>query len=242
MIELLGIGVPRTTGGWLFRRVCATLEAGQVTAVVSADAQARRALLDAITGSRVPDEGRVWVSRAPLTPGSRHRIRRLCGEVDAQAQLARRRSLFWSAVAPVAGSRALGRLLRLPRRREREAVLASLERVGLRNRAHEPVAWLSVFDRMRFLIARAVASGPRHLIVHDPDAAVAPAELGGLLAVLRLIARNDRLGVVVSLEDVAAGRRFADRVLILKEGVLVFHGGVEHLDEELGTRVGALVR
>jgi ABC-type phosphate/phosphonate transport system ATPase subunit len=242
VIELLGIGVPRETGGWLFRHVCATLEAGEVTVVVSPDAEARRALLDALTGRRVPDEGRVWVSRAPVMPGSRRRIRRLCGEVDSQTQLARRRSLFWNAVAPVSGSRALGRLLRLPRRREREAVLAALDRVGLGGRAHEPVARLSAFDRMRFLIARALAPRPRHLVVHDPDAAVAPADLGGLLAVLRLVARNDRLGVVVSLEDVAAGRRFADRLLVLREGVLVFHGGVEHLDEELDARVGVLLR
>jgi ABC-type phosphate/phosphonate transport system ATPase subunit len=47
---------------------------------------------------------------------------------------------------------------------------------------------------------------------------------------------------VVSLEDVAAGRRFADRLLVLREGVLVFHGGVEHLDEELDARVGVLLR
>jgi hypothetical protein len=100
VIELLGIGVPRETGGWLFRHVCATLEAGEVTVVVSPDAEARRALLDALTGRRVPDEGRVWVSRAPVMPGSRRRIRRLCGEVDSQTQLARRRSLFWNAVAP----------------------------------------------------------------------------------------------------------------------------------------------
>jgi ABC-type phosphate/phosphonate transport system ATPase subunit len=131
VIELLGVGVPRETGGWLLHRVCATLEAGEVTLVVSTDPAERGALLDTLTGRRVPDEGRVWVSRAPLMPESRSRIRRLCGEVDPGTALVERRSLLWNAVASISGSHALGRLLRLPRRREREAVLAALERVGL---------------------------------------------------------------------------------------------------------------
>jgi phosphonate transport system ATP-binding protein len=243
VIELLGIGVPGGRGGWRLHRVCATLEAGEVTAVLSSDPGERGALLDAVTGRRVPDEGRVWVSRAPVMAGSLGLIRRLCAEVDPESPLVDRRSLFWNAVTPVSGSRALGRLLRLPRRRERDAVGAALDRVGLRGRAEEPVGRLSPFDRMRFRIARALARGPRHLVVREPDSAVAPAELGGLLALLRLIARSDRLGVVVSLADGEAGRHFADRLLLLHEGRLVFHGRVEALDEARDTwGAGALIR
>jgi phosphonate transport system ATP-binding protein len=239
VIELLGVGVPRTGGGWLLHRVCATLGAGEVTLVLSEDPGERGAVLDAITGRRVPDEGRVWVSRAPLMPGSRSQIRRLCGDVDPGTALVERRSLFWNAVAPVSGSRALGRLLRLPRRRERDAVLAALERVDLRGRADEPVGRLSSFDRMRFLIARALARGPRHLVVREPDTAVPPGDVGGLMALLRLVARGDRLGIVVSLADGAAGRGFADRLLLLREGLLVFDGPSEQLDDERGGwRVG----
>jgi ABC-type phosphate/phosphonate transport system ATPase subunit len=243
MIELLGVGVPRERGGWLLHRVCATLEAGEVTVVLSADPAERIALLDAITGRRLPEEGRVWVSRAPLMPGSRGRIRRLCGDVDPEETLVERRSLFWNAVAPVSGSRALGRLLRLPRRRERDAVRAALERVGLRGRAEEPVGRLSPFDRMRFRLARALARSPRHLVVREPHDAVAPDDVGGLLALLRLIARTDRLGVVVSLPDGEDARRFADRVLVLDEGLLVYHGRPESLDEARAARgPGALAR
>ena len=243
MIELLGIGVPGNRGEWLLHRVCATLEAGEVTVVLSSDPAERSALLDAVTGRRVPEEGRVWVSRAPLMPASRGQIRRLCIEVDPGSPLVARRSLFWNAVAPVSGSRALGRLLRLPRRRERDAVRTALDRVGLRGRAEDPVGRLSPFDRMRFCIARALARGPRHLVVREPDSAVGPDELGGLLALLRLIARSDKLGVVVSLADGDVGRRFADRLLLLHEGRLVFHGRVEALDEARNAwHPGALIR
>src|SRR5262245_35966418 len=156
MIELLGVGVPRRERGWLLHRVCATLEAGELTTVVSVDADERRALLDAITARRLPDEGRVWVDRVPVMADSLSRIRRLCAEVDPADALVPRRSVFWNALAPPSGPRALGRLLRLPRRRERDAVRGALERVGLRARIDEPVATLSAFDRLRLLVARAL--------------------------------------------------------------------------------------
>jgi ABC-type phosphate/phosphonate transport system ATPase subunit len=231
VIELLGVGVPRRGRGWLLHRVCATLESGELTLVVAADAEERRALLDTVAGRRVPDEGRAWINRVPVMPDSLARVRRLCGDIDPGARLVAHRSLFWNALAPTSGPRALGRLLRLPRRQEREEALAALERVGLRARADEPVATLSAFDRMRFLIARALARRPRHLVVRDLDTAVGADELGGLLALLRLLARGDRLSVVVSLADGEAGRTFADRVLVLGEGLLLFHGRADTLDE-----------
>ena len=240
MIELLGAGVPRRSGGWLLHRVCATLEAGELTVVLSEDPAERGAFLDAVCGRSVPDEGRVWVNRVPLMAASRSRIRRLCGEVDPGAPLVERRSLFWNALAPAMGPRALGRLLRLPRRHERDAVLAALERVGLRSRLDEAVAALSAFDRLRFLLARALVRQPRNLIVRDLDLALGSGDVGGLLALLRLIARSERLAVVVSLQDAQVGRGFADRLLVLREGLLVFHGRAEGLDEgRAAGRVGA---
>jgi ABC-type phosphate/phosphonate transport system ATPase subunit len=241
VIELLGVGVPRGGGGWLLHRVCATLEAGDLTLVLSTEPDERRTLLDTITGRRVPDEGRVWVSRVPLMRGSVSRIRALCGDVDPQAALNERRSLFWNALAPTSGPHALGRLLRLPRRPERQAAMAALERVGLRGRSDEPVAALSGFDRLRLLVARALARRPRYLVVREPDLRLGHGDLGALLALLRLIAHHDRLGVVVSLASGEAGLAFADRVLVLGEGLLLFHGQVEALAQEgTGWRAVAL--
>ena len=68
MIELLGVGVPRARGGgWLLHGVCATLEAGDLTLVLSTDPAEGAVLLDAITGRRVPRSSSAW----RRGPGSR---------------------------------------------------------------------------------------------------------------------------------------------------------------------------
>jgi ABC-type methionine transport system ATPase subunit len=69
-------------------------------------------------------------------------------------------------------------------------------------------------------VARALARRPRYLVVRDPDGALSE-ETVGLLGLLRMVARSDRLGVVVSLGDGAVGRGVADRVLLLREGRLL---------------------
>ncbi len=220
MIELLGVGVPRSDGGWLLHRVCATLEAGEVTVVLASRAEERQALLDTITGRRLPDEGRAWIGRVPLMRASMSRIRGLAADVNPAVGLVERRSLFWNVLAPASGPRAIGRLLRLPRRRERRAAMAALEAVGLRARADEPVAGLAAFDRLRFLVARALARRPRYLVVREPDLAIGRDAVDALLGLLRRLARADRLGVVVSLGDGGEGLSAADRVLLLGDGLL----------------------
>ena len=143
MIELLGVGVRHRYGGWLVRNVCARLDAGELTLVVSPRPDERRALIEAVAGDRVPDEGRVWVNHVPLLRATARRLRGLCGLVELPGRLVGERSILWNALAPTRTVRALGGILRLPRRRDRDAVDVALERVGLCGRAHEPAAVLA---------------------------------------------------------------------------------------------------
>ena len=75
MIELLGVGAPRGDGGWMLHRVCATFARGELTQVVSHLPQERDALLDAVVARIVPEEGRVWVARVPVSRDTLRRIR-----------------------------------------------------------------------------------------------------------------------------------------------------------------------
>jgi hypothetical protein len=69
VIELFGIGVPGSDGGWILHRVSARF-GPELTIVVSSVPEERHAFLDAITGARVPTEGRAWVEGIPVMPGT----------------------------------------------------------------------------------------------------------------------------------------------------------------------------
>jgi len=240
MIELLGVGVRQRKGDWLVRNVCARLDAGELTLVVSSRADERRTLIQAVAGHRVPDEGRLWVNHVPLLRATARRLRGLCGLVELPGRLVGERSILWNTLAPTSAVRALGGLLRLPRRQDRHAVDLALERVGLRGRAQEPAAVLPVADRLRLLVARALTREPEHLVVSEPDAVLTVAELTGFIGLLRTIAHRQRLGVMVSVAHAAEVWRLADRLLVLDGGRLIFAGHPDDVESGRALRAGAL--
>ena len=62
MIELFGVGAHTETGAWLFRRVTAGFETGEVTFVMSSDRAARLGLLDVAAAASIATEGRAWIT------------------------------------------------------------------------------------------------------------------------------------------------------------------------------------
>ena len=79
MIELLGVGVPRSSEGWLLRRVGVRIERER-TVVVSRRSDEREAFLDVIAGRCVPSEGRAWVAGLPVMPATARRLHRLVAD------------------------------------------------------------------------------------------------------------------------------------------------------------------
>jgi ABC-type phosphate/phosphonate transport system ATPase subunit len=223
MIELLGIGTPRVGGGWLLHRVCARIPARSLVAVTSADAAERRALLDALTARRVPDEGRAWVDGVPVMRSTARRVRELVGDADPAGVRVEHRSALWNTLA---GPRPVlvDRLLKFPKREDRSAALRALSAVGLGSEAHVPVAQLAGGQRARLAIAGALATGPRHLVVRDLDRLLGPEDVAAVLAMLRGVTRAEGVSAVVSLRALGAGAAEVDRVLALADGLLVFDG------------------
>jgi phosphonate transport system ATP-binding protein len=232
MIELLGIGFPRQGDEWLFRKVSARLERGQLTVLVSPDRDARLALLDAVTARRIPMEGRAWVGGIPVSSETARRVKARVGEVDLTGPLNDRGSLVGNVLA--AGGQTPGALkaaIRLASSRSRSLAVDALGRVGLDARAHERAATLDPWCRRRLLVARAIVGPPDYLIVREVDDGLSLPEAGDILGVLRQVARSDRLTVLATVEHRALVHLYADRVLVLTAGALEFDGPPESLTD-----------
>jgi len=102
--------------------------------------------------------------------------------------------------------------------------LHCLERVGMLRLAQSRVDRLSGGERQRVGIARALAQEPRLLLADEPVASLDPTNAERVLALLRHICREDGLTAAMSLHQVNYARKFADRVIGLRQGSVVFDG------------------
>jgi putative ABC transport system ATP-binding protein len=93
-----------------------------------------------------------------------------------------------------------------------------LERVGLGDRLTHRPAELSGGEQQRVAIARALANRPRVLLADEPTGNLDSTRAHELLALLREMVERDALTVLLVTHDHELATRFADRIILMKDG------------------------
>lgn len=219
MVDLLGVGMTDGAAGWLLRRVCARIRPGALTLVVSRQSSPRQALLDAVAGRRVPQEGRIWVNGLPVSRETIRRLRSQVKELEFSAPLIERRSVLWNtlAVAP-RGLRTVRGCFQLRWRGARRAAHHALDIAGLGARASEPVSGLHRGERARLRVARALAGRLTCLLARDVDLGLSAEDAQTVLALLRVAAQDLSLVVLATVENGWLAYRPGDHVVMLEGG------------------------
>lgn len=106
-----------------------------------------------------------------------------------------------------------------------------LERVGLAHKALERTDALSGGQMQRVGIARALAQQPQVILADEPVASLDPKTARSVLQYLRDATREMGIAVVCNLHQVDYAKEFADRVVGLAHGRLVFNGAADDLDD-----------
>lgn len=122
--------------------------------------------------------------------------------------------------------------------RDHAAVERALEAVGAAHLADRPASELSDGERQRVLTARALAQEPSLLVLDEPTAFLDVPSRAGLVALLRRLAREQDLAVLMSTHDLELALRVADRVWLMGTDRRL----VDSVPEQLAVsgRIGAL--
>ncbi|MFU0811593.1 MAG: Amino acid ABC transporter ATP-binding protein [Atopobium sp.] len=124
---------------------------------------------------------------------------------------------------------------------EKEA-LKQLEAVGLADRADFKPAQLSGGQQQRVAIARAVAMHPDVLLFDEPTSALDPELVRGVLDVMRDLAENSGMTMIVVTHEMGFAREVADRVVFMEGGVVVEQGKPEEVfDHPQNERTAAFI-
>jgi polar amino acid transport system permease protein len=99
-----------------------------------------------------------------------------------------------------------------------------LERVGLSHRADALPRHLSGGQQQRVAIARALAPNPSVLLLDEPTSALDPELVNEVLEVIRRLAIDDGLTMIISTHQIRFADEVADRVAFLSRGVILEEG------------------
>jgi phosphonate transport system ATP-binding protein len=219
-------------------RVSASVPAGQFVAVIGRSGAGKTTLLRCLSGATTVSAGHVVIGGVDL--GSlRGRARRAhharVGMIYQQFNLVRRLRVFDNVLIGrlphLTRWRRAVALVRMFARVERERGLRCLDHVGLLDRAWQRADTLSGGEQQRVAIARLLAQDAQVVLADEPVASLDLANGRLVMDTLRRIARGAGLTVIATLHHVDYARRYADRVIALKDGRLVFDGPPDALSD-----------
>jgi phosphonate transport system ATP-binding protein len=240
MITLSDISKRFAGGVQALKRTSMAFSKGQFTVLLGPSGAGKSTLLRCLNFLNIPSTGCIAVDGLGVLNGNRSLLRthrHQTAMVFQQHQLIGRYSALKNVlIGRIANYGAWRSLWPLPHR-EMILALECLDRVGLLEKAAERVDNLSGGQQQRVGIARGLAQQPRTILADEPVASLDPATSEKILGLLHRICREDRLTAIVSLHQVDLAKMFADRVIGLSGGAVVFDGATEEITDEVYQRI-----
>jgi phosphonate transport system ATP-binding protein len=211
------------------------VEDGEFLAVIGLSGSGKSTLLRCINRLIEPTSGRiVWnnidVTAAPV--GEMRKIRRQMGFIFQQFNLVKRSSVITNVLTGRLGYVSTAQsLVGYFSKEDTERALNNLERLGLREKAYVRADSLSGGQQQRVAIARALMQEPKLILADEPVASLDPVLSHSILKYLEQLNKEDGLTVLCSLHFLDLVHRYATRAIALKDGVLVFEGLPQEIDD-----------
>jgi phosphonate transport system ATP-binding protein len=226
MIEAAGLGMRYATGTVALSDAHLSVAPGEMVVVLGHNGSGKSTMLRCIAGMMRPTAGSVRVAGREMTALSGRPLaeaRMALGMVFQQPHLVRRRSVMSNVLSGTLGrNRTLWTALGGMPRRERELAGQCLDHVGLCGLTEQRAGTLSGGQAQRVSVARALAQSPKALLADEPVASLDPEAAEELMRLLRRLAVDDGLAVICVLHQTELALRYADRVVGLRHGRVVF--------------------
>ncbi|MBL3674816.1 amino acid ABC transporter ATP-binding protein [Paracoccus sp. KCTC 42845] len=225
MIEIRGLRKSFGTHEVL-RNINFTVDPSGVVALIGPSGSGKSTLLRCINLLVRPDDGAIRVGDAQFTfdhaarpPKARAlaAFRARTGMVFQNFNLFGHMSVLENVMeAPI-------QVRKLPKGAARDLAMTQLAKVGLADRADQMPQTLSGGQKQRVAIARALAMEPEVMLFDEATSALDPELVGEVLATMRALAQAGMTMVIVT-HEIAFAREVADRVVFMRDGVVVEDG------------------
>jgi phosphonate transport system ATP-binding protein len=208
---------------------------GEFLAVIGLSGSGKSTLLRCINRLIEPTSGKIFWNDVEITAASiseMRKIRRQMGMIFQQYNLVKRSSVFTNVLSGRLGYvNTLPSLLHLFSAEDKKRAIASLEQVGLSEKAQVRADSLSGGQQQRVGIARALMQDPKLILADEPVASLDPVLAHTILKYLEQLNKDRGMMVLCSLHFLDLVHRYATHAIALKDGELVFQGLPQEIDD-----------
>ena len=202
--------------------VAFTVGAGEIVGLIGPNGAGKTTLFNVVTGVYPPDEGRVVFGGEDVTGAAPHRLCKLGAARTFQV------SKPFAALTVLQTVR-IGALNRIPDMAGATVkALEVLELMGLAGKRDEPGKSLTVMERKRLEMARALATQPSLLLLDEVAAGLRPNEIQDMIALVRRIAAGG-VSVLIIEHVLEAVMRLSARIVVLNHGEVIAQGRPDEL-------------
>jgi phosphonate transport system ATP-binding protein len=212
------------------------VEPGEFLAIIGLSGSGKSTLLRCINRLIEPTSGTITWDGVDVTKASQEelrRIRRRIGMVFQHFNLVNRSQVLTNVLSGRLGylNPALSVVNRFPKA-DIDKAHAQLARVGLEEKWNARADELSGGQKQRVGVARAMMQDPEIMLADEPVASLDPVLARSIMQYLERINQEDGAMVLCSLHFLDLVHEYADRVIALNDGKLVFEGAPSEIDDE----------
>jgi phosphonate transport system ATP-binding protein len=235
MLKVENLTKTYPNGTQALQNVSFEVKEGEFLAVIGLSGSGKSTLLRCINRLIEPTSGKIYWDGQDITAISiseMRKIRRQIGMIFQQFNLVKRSSVLTNVLSGRLGYvNTLSSSLHLFAAADRAKALASLEQVGLANKAHVRADSLSGGQQQRVGIARALMQDPKLILADEPVASLDPVLAHSILKYLEQLNKERGITVLCSLHFLDLVHRYATSAIALKDGELVFQGLPKQIDD-----------
>jgi len=241
LLAVEGLSKVYPTGKKALGGIDVVIDRPQLVAVIGSSGAGKSTFIRCINRLVEPTAGRILLNGEDIVGLDRKGLRaarRRVGMIFQEYNLVERLSVMQNVLSGRLGYVGLMATLRWRFPPEDiAAAFALLDRVGLDGYHDQRADALSGGQRQRVGIARALMQRPDLLLLDEPTASLDPKTSRQIMRLVRELVAERQTPAIINIHDVALARAYADRIIGLKDGLLVFDAPAEELSDEALTRI-----
>ena len=241
MLEIIRLSKVYPTGTVALKEVSFTVDDPQVVTIIGPSGAGKSTLIRCINRLVEPTSGKVMLDDIDVRSLNRRelrKVRRRMGMIFQEYNLVERLSVMENLLSGRLGYVSFWKTYR--RKFPPEDVVAAFElidRVGLSGYQDTRADSLSGGQRQRVGISRALMQQPDLLLVDEPTASLDPKTSRQIMRLLVELAHERGTPALVNIHDVSLAQSFADRIIGLTEGQIVFDGTAKQVTTQVLTEI-----